>query len=702
MGDTDKRERVVLPPIRPIPQSVKNLKTRRNSTFAASQASFNRHESKPKILGKAMSGSALLFNVLKPGAIERDTIIPSKLRVNVYSNTSESLMMKQAKREQRECKPLDKSFQEQSFNMSEAYTGTPVILVFEMIGGIVVLVLSNVSSRISFTMVGYFLICFLTACMQGAIWKILSKKGNPVNSFYYVSSIMFTMVYMGSEESLDYILYLIWNVSMLTILLQSHQHRVWKHMLSCTILNMILFHFCKFIRPMLDFFCSTRKCPTPVFQKDIIVSMSNLIIACAFIAHDVYLHKYIPEIVEEKDELQHLVIDNLDLQHQLRVANFKNESDIIAPLTRAIEVLISLQNKDSVPLKTSSDITSILEMLNSDRLFQPDFFENTGDRDVANFLHDVLQTRKNTYLRPRTKSNVQVPSFPQKYATASQIITLLQSSSDRFFNVFDLEVVSEGHALYYLASNIFQEHDLQITLGINEKLFRHWLLKMETGYDRKNPYHNSTHAADVTHSLHYFITRDILKKKLSPEDIFSAMIAAISHDYMHPGFTNAFLVTTRNPLALRYNDQSVLEQFHSASVFEIFSQPEYDILATLASDQKLHIRELVTSMILATDMAFHFEWLSKFKSKLSSNSINLDNKNDRKLVLNMAIKCSDVNNLSKPLHISRIWTQLIMEEFFKQGDEERSRGLPISMFMDRLSTDIPKCQLVILIDTGIY
>jgi hypothetical protein len=189
-----------------------------------------------------------------------------------------------------------------------------------------------------------------------------------------------------------------------------------------------------------------------------------------------------------------------------------------------------------------------------------------------------------------------------------------------------------------------------------------------------------------------------MKSKLSPEDVFAVIIAAIGHDYMHPGFTNAFLVATKNPLALRYNDQSVLEQFHSASIFEIFSQPEYDILSPLALDQRLHIRELVTSMVLATDMAFHFEWLSKFKSKISSNSINMDNKNDKKMVLNMAIKCSDVNNLSKPLPISRIWTQLIMEEFFRQGDEERNRGLPISMFMDRASTDIPKCQLVFIIN----
>jgi hypothetical protein len=34
-----------------------------------------------------------------------------------------------------------------------------------------------------------------------------------------------------------------------------------------------------------------------------------------------------------------------------------------------------------------------------------------------------------------------------------------------------------------------------------------------------------------------------------------------------------------------------------------------------------------------------------------------------------------------------------MEEFFKQGDEEARRGLPISMFMDRKTTIVSKCQI---------
>lgn len=99
-------------------------------------------------------------------------------------------------------------------------------------------------------------------------------------------------------------------------------------------------------------------------------------------------------------------------------------------------------------------------------------------------------------------------------------------------------------------------------------------------------------------------------------------------------------------------------------------------------------------MVLATDMSQHFDWIGKFKTKMNGNGMQLDVKADRKLLLNMAIKCADVNNPSKPLDQCIVWTDLIMEEFFRQGDKEKSKGVSVSMFMARGQTDIPKCQLV--------
>lgn len=42
---------------------------------------------------------------------------------------------------------------------------------------------------------------------------------------------------------------------------------------------------------------------------------------------------------------------------------------------------------------------------------------------------------------------------------------------------------------------------------------------------------------------------------LDQMDQVACLIAAIIHDVDHPGYTNAFLINEKNPLALMYNDQ---------------------------------------------------------------------------------------------------------------------------------------------------
>lgn len=77
------------------------------------------------------------------------------------------------------------------------------------------------------------------------------------------------------------------------------------------------------------------------------------------------------------------------------------------------------------------------------------------------------------------------------------------------------------------------------------------------------PYHNNLHAADVAHSTSFLL--DVINVMPSLE-VFAGLIAALVHDVDHPGKTNTFLVKTQAPLALLYNDRSVLENHHVSLV----------------------------------------------------------------------------------------------------------------------------------------
>jgi 3',5'-cyclic-nucleotide phosphodiesterase len=58
----------------------------------------------------------------------------------------------------------------------------------------------------------------------------------------------------------------------------------------------------------------------------------------------------------------------------------------------------------------------------------------------------------------------------------------------------------------------------------------------------------------------------------------------------------------------------------------------------------------------------------------------------------MGLKCGDLSHSAKVIELHEKWTNLVCEEFFNQGDIEKQRNLPVSMYCDRDTTDIPKSQ----------
>jgi len=97
-------------------------------------------------------------------------------------------------------------------------------------------------------------------------------------------------------------------------------------------------------------------------------------------------------------------------------------------------------------------------------------------------------------------------------------------------------------------------------------------------------------------------------------------------------------------------------------------------------------------MVLITDLSVHFDFVSQFNTTLKTNPDKLAPK-FRLLVLKMALKSADVGHAAKELSLHKKWSDRVTEEFYRQGDEERKRNIPISPFMDRQKPNVPKAQL---------
>ncbi len=272
------------------------------------------------------------------------------------------------------------------------------------------------------------------------------------------------------------------------------------------------------------------------------------------------------------------------------------------------------------------------------------------------------------------------------------VLAVLSNLDSWDFNVFELDRTSGHHpiCILILAYVVRLDLDKQLPIDINNLV--RFLLALEAGY-KDVPFHNMVHAADVTHGTAYFMMQHSVYKNLTALDLYCMILGAAMHDFEHPGFNNAFLVASRHDVAILYNDSSVLENFHISSSFKLMLNDEKaNPFLGFTPEQYSDARSTMVASILGTDMKFHFDHLTKFKTRMGAGAFDEPERKDVQLLLSMCMHAADVSNPAKRWELSSEWACRVMEEFFRQGEQEVKLGLPVSPFMDRAKTDIGKCQ----------
>lgn len=218
-----------------------------------------------------------------------------------------------------------------------------------------------------------------------------------------------------------------------------------------------------------------------------------------------------------------------------------------------------------------------------------------------------------------------------------------------------------------------------------------------------NAFHNFRHVVDVLHTVCRFVLLTEHRNLFEPIDLFALAIAALCHDLGHPGVTNNFLISVQHELALRYNDTSVLENHHAALLFEmIASKPSINIFAGLTPSEWQRTRKIILSAIINTDMTKHFDIVAQAERlrRTSSEGSEEDRRqrppkpsDDNSIILSLFLHAADISNPAKPAEAYAKWTEVLMIEFFNQGDLERALRLQISPGFDRHTTAVELLQV---------
>lgn len=233
---------------------------------------------------------------------------------------------------------------------------------------------------------------------------------------------------------------------------------------------------------------------------------------------------------------------------------------------------------------------------------------------------------------------------------------------------FDIWSIDDHLILFDLLVYIFEQYNLLELYGISKQQFKEFIYDVYRSYTDL-PYHNFKHAFDVLHSSYLFLKECELDRILTSLDIFALLLAALIHDVGHNGVSNMYHVESGSPLALLYNDKSVLENHHSSYGFQIILRNR--ILENLSADQYRHFRNLAICSILYTDLSKHSKFLEKLKAL---NTREVSNEEIRKILVIAILKCSDISNPIKPFNISKKWGEAIQTESYCLGDHLNNLG----------------------------
>ena len=150
-----------------------------------------------------------------------------------------------------------------------------------------------------------------------------------------------------------------------------------------------------------------------------------------------------------------------------------------------------------------------------------------------------------------------------------------------------------------------------------------------------------------------------------------------------------------SPLAELYST-STMEHHHFDQCVMILNGHGNQILANLSPAEYSRVIVLLKEAILATDLANYFQKRDLFFQLVNSNKFDWQNDVEHRSLLRcMLMTACDVAAITKPWKVQKVVADLVMSEFYQQGDIERNELNiePIDMMNRDKQNKLPEMQI---------
>lgn len=195
---------------------------------------------------------------------------------------------------------------------------------------------------------------------------------------------------------------------------------------------------------------------------------------------------------------------------------------------------------------------------------------------------------------------------------------------------------------------------------------------------RLNSFHNLWHVTDVLHATHLLAQQlpAAAASRFPAEELLALYLAAVCHDVDHPGSSNGFLRASLDPLVEQHGCGSTLERHHAAQAVALVSGS--GVLGGLTDTQRRRVQELLTRLILATDIELNGAFLEAFQLRCAGGAAcDWAAEGDaREAMMCMLLKVADISNVCKPWPMALRWAGLLKVEHLVLLEKEKEAGLP--------------------------
>jgi len=406
----------------------------------------------------------------------------------------------------------------------------------------------------------------------------------------------------------------------------------------------------------------------------------------------------------------------------------RKNNEFSSPLEESLHLLRNLRQNKKLSMKQKKDLHWVVETIESYKLYDVTLSQNSDknqqnaqdiearkwinlttmnandplqwfDRDLDDYLYERQRDGE-----PGQENEMYAEELKQVVELPEKVFFQLEKMFDDIgswrFNAFQYTELCGSQSISHFLIRLFQFYDISRKFEIPTVSLKNLTEAIYEGYSSSNPYHNATHAIDVTHRVNYFILSGNLMKYISDLDIMAALLASAVHDFQHPGVNNDFLIARSHPKAVRYNDISVLEKHHLAAAFSIILDQNCDITINLTEDQFWVVRSTIIKMVLATDLKLQEEVVSSFRNHKGITNFPNDDY-EKHILMSFCMRISDYGNPLQPSDLYFKWMGLMMEEMYQQGDMEEHLGMDFSApFMNRAeanpyATQLAFCEVVL-------